>query len=283
MTEPTIAIARHAGVCYGVERALSLALEASEQAEGPVSTLGPLIHNPLVVKDLDERGVTAVGSVDNAVSGTLIIRAHGVTPQVIEEAQSRGLSVIDATCPYVKKVHLAAERLVSEGYQLIVVGESGHPEVEGIMGHAGENAHVVSGVQDLAELELAKKVGLVVQTTQTAQALAEIVAELVPRVIELRVMNTICRATQERQESAAELATRADVMIVIGGKNSGNTRRLAQICARACARMHHIEDAVEIQKAWLEGATLMGVTAGASTPADHIERAVERIHELVEA
>ena len=138
-------------------------------------------------------------------------------------------------------------------------------------------------MQDLAELELAKKVGLVVQTTQTAQALAEIVAELVPRVIELRVMNTICRATQERQESAAELATRADVMIVIGGKNSGNTRRLAQICARACARMHHIEDAVEIQKAWLEGATLIGVTAGASTPADHIERAVECIHELVEA
>lgn len=283
MTKPTIAIARHAGVCYGVERALSLALEASEQAEGPVSTLGPLIHNPLVVKDLDERGVTAVENVEDAAGGTLIIRAHGVTPQVIEEARCRGLSVIDATCPYVKKVHLAAERLVSEGYQLIVVGESGHPEVEGIMGHAGENAQVVSGVRDLAELELAKKVGLVVQTTQTAQTLAEIVAELVPRVTELRVMNTICRATQERQESAAELAARADVMIVIGGKNSGNTRRLAQICAGACEKMHHIEDAAEIKKDWLEGAARIGVTAGASTPANHIERAVERIHELVEA
>ncbi len=276
-----IEIARHAGVCYGVERALTLATDAAHSAEGPVSTLGPLIHNPIVVRELEQVGVVTAHTVDDCDGGTVVIRAHGVVPQVVEAAQARGLQVIDATCPYVKKVHVAAAKLVREGYQLIVVGESGHPEVEGIMGHAGDGAHVVSVPSDLDEIKLARKVGVVVQTTQTPDALAAVVTALLPRVGELRVVNTICAATQERQDSAAELAARADVMIIVGGKNSGNTRRLAQICAARCEHSHHIEDASELDASWLVGAELIGVTAGASTPAAHIDRAVDALNALI--
>lgn len=278
-----IEIAAHAGVCYGVERALSMAADAATSAPAPVHTLGPLIHNPLVVKELEAQGVGLAETLDDAASGSIIIRAHGVVPAVIEQARARDLTVLDATCPYVKRVHAAAEKLVREGYQLIVVGESGHPEVEGIMGHADGAARVVSCTDDLADLEISNRVGVVVQTTQTQATLAGVVSALLARASEVRVINTICSATQERQHAASELASRADVMIVVGGKNSGNTRRLAQICAERCERTHHVEDACEIDPAWFAGAGLIGITAGASTPSSHIERAVKAIMETTGA
>ena len=283
MSHIDIEVARFAGVCYGVERALGMAEKAAGEARKPVNTLGPLIHNPLVVNDLERIGVGTASNVSEVEEGTLIIRAHGVVPSVVEDARTRGLDVLDATCPYVKKVHNAAERLVREGYQLIVVGESGHPEVEGIMGHAGDDAHVVSVPGDLDAIDLSRKVGVVVQTTQTPGALADVVAELSKRTMDLRVINTICSATQERQDSAAELARRVDAMIVVGGKNSGNTRRLAEICTAACPKTHHIEDASEIETAWFDGVSHIGVTAGASTPASHIERALVRMRSLLES
>ena len=283
MSHIEIEVARYAGVCYGVERALSMAEKAADEALKPVNTLGPLIHNPLVVNDLESIGVSTASSVSEVEEGTLIIRAHGVVPSVVEDARARGLDVLDATCPYVKKVHNAAERLVREGYQLIVVGESGHPEVEGIMGHAGDDAHVVSVPGDLDAIDLSRKVGVVVQTTQTPGALADVVAELSKRTMDLHVINTICSATQERQDSAAELARRVDAMVVVGGKNSGNTRRLAEICTAACPKTHHIEDASEIEAAWFDGVSHIGVTAGASTPASHIERALVRMRSLLES
>ena len=282
MADLSIEVASHAGVCYGVERALKLAAHAAESARGSVTTLGPLIHNPIVVRDLESAGVKGAQTVDEVESGTLIIRAHGVVPQVIDQARAKGLEVLDATCPYVKKVHMAAEKLVREGYQLIVVGESGHPEVEGILGHAGDAAHVVSTPHDLDGVDLARKVGVVVQTTQTPANLAAIVSALALRTMDLRVVNTICSATQERQDSAAELASRADVMIFIGGKNSGNTRRLAEICMACCPRTHHIEDSSEIQRTWFEGVALVGITAGASTPGAHIDAALACINRLLE-
>ena len=281
-TVPTIEIAAHAGTCYGVQRALDMALAAAPQAgeNAQVHTLGPLIHNPIVVRELAEAGIGLAETLDDAASGTVIIRAHGVVPQVVDAARVRGLDVVDATCPYVKKVHVAAERLVREGYRVLVVGEPGHPEVEGILGHAGDDARVVSCAAETHALPLKGKVGLVVQTTQTAQNLAEVVAAITPRVQELRVINTICAATSERQQAAASLASRCDCMVVVGGKNSGNTRRLAQICADACECTHHIEEASEIEAAWFANASRIGITAGASTPQEHIERAVERIKEL---
>ena len=283
MPAPEIEIAAHAGVGYGVERALDMAVRAAGTAPAPVRTLGPLIHNPLVVTELAEQGVQVADDLSEVTGGSVIIRAHGVVPSVVDEARGRGLTVLDATCPYVKRVHLAAEKLVGEGYQLIVVGESGHPEVEGIMGHADARARVVSAPQDLRDLELAERVGVVVQTTQTQTALAAVVEELLRRAREVRVINTICSATQERQAAASELARRADAMVVVGGKNSGNTRRLAEICSERCRGTHHIEDASEIDAAWFAGARLIGVTAGASTPASHIARAVSVIERMTGA
>ena len=188
-----------------MQRALDMALAAAPQVgeTAQVHTLGPLIHNPIVVRELAEAGVGLADTLDDAASGTVIIRAHGVVPQVIEAARERGLDVVDATCPYVKKVHVAAE-------------------VEGILGHAGDDAQVVSCAADADALPLKGKVGLVVQTTQTAQNLAEVVAAITPRVQELRVINTICAATSERQQAAAALANRCDCMVVVGGKNSGH-------------------------------------------------------------
>lgn len=276
----TIRVAEHAGACYGVNRALELARGCALEHAEPVHTLGPLIHNPIVVEELAEQGVGLAQSLDEIDRGSVIIRSHGVVPQVIEDARARGLSVVDATCPYVKKVHKAASNLVHEGYDLIIVGESGHPEVEGIVGHAEGKAHVVASPQDLDGLMLGKRVGVVVQTTQTAANLSAVVAALAPLVSELRVVNTICAATSERQRAAASLASEADIMIVVGGKNSGNTRRLAQICHAACPKTHHIEDATELDRSWFDGARLIGITAGASTPQAHIERVVSAIERM---
>lgn len=276
----TIRVAEHAGACYGVNRALDLARGCALEHAEPVHTLGPLIHNPIVVEELAEQGVGLAQSLDEIDRGSVIIRSHGVVPQVIEDARARGLSVVDATCPYVKKVHKAASNLVHEGYDLIIVGESGHPEVEGIVGHAEGKAHVVASPQDLDGLTLGKRVGVVVQTTQTAANLSAVVAALAPLVSELRVVNTICAATSERQRAAASLASEADIMIVVGGKNSGNTRRLAQICHAACPKTRHIEDAAELDRSWFDGARLIGITAGASTPQAHIERVVSAIERM---
>lgn len=279
----TVEVADRAGVCYGVERALRMARDAARGGAECVHTLGPLIHNPIVVQDLAVSGVEVAESLDDAQSGILIVRAHGVVPETLQEARERGLEVLDATCPYVKKVHRAAERLVADGYCLIIVGEPGHPEVEGILGHAGPGAVVVSDVSELDSLDVDGKIGVVVQTTQTADALASVTAGLVARSSELRVINTICAATQERQDSAAELAARVDVMVVVGGKNSGNTRRLAEICQDRCPSTHHIEDACELDPSWFSHARRVGLTAGASTPPEHIERAVEALRSIGEA
>lgn len=283
MARPTIEVADHAGVCYGVERALDLAYGAVEAAPKPVHTLGPLIHNPIVVDELAEGGIAPIDDLEGTSSGSVIIRAHGVVPSVIDDARRRGLNVIDATCPYVKRVHKAAEKLVREGYQLVVVGESGHPEVEGIMGHADDAAITVSCVDDLPAVELQRRVGVVVQTTQTVATLSAIVDELLVRTDEVRVINTICSATQERQEAASDLAGRVDVMVVIGGKNSGNTRRLVEICHERCDRTYHIEDASELSSKMFSDASCIGITAGASTPASHIQRAVLAIESLTGA
>ena len=238
----TIEVAREAGACYGVERALQLAIDAARDAEGPVHTLGPLIHNPVVVSELEAEGVTVVDDPAVGRGATLLLRTHGVTPAVEAAARKSGAAVLDATCPFVKKVHRAIERLAKDGYQPIIVGEAGHPEVEGTLGHAPEALVIGSGA-DLASVEVGKRVGVVVQTTMAKSVLDEVVVALLGRADEVRVLNTICSATSERQSAAAELAARADVMVVIGGRSSANTTHLAQICADVCASTHHIERA----------------------------------------
>jgi len=188
--------------------------------------------------------------------------------------------VVDATCPHVKKAHDAAACLAQEGYQVLVLGEAGHPEVEGILARAGKDALVVSSAEELADVAIKRRVGIVVQTTQTQAFLDEVVAALLPRVRELRVFNTVCSATLQRQCAAAELASHSDAMVVVGGKNSGNTRRLFLVCHERCDNTHHIETPDELDPAWFAGAATIGVTAGASTPADQVAGVVERLEEI---
>ncbi len=273
-----VIVAEHAGVCYGVERALRLAREAAS-SDAPVHTLGPLIHNPQAVQALADQGVRVVEGPEGIDTGVLIIRSHGVNPAVIERAQERGLAVVDATCPFVSTAQRHAAELARQGYTVVIVGEADHPEVEGIVAHAG-GAIVVEASADLPERLPSRRVGVVVQTTQAESRLREVVAALVGRVNELRVYNTICSATVKRQRAADELARRVDVMVVVGGRNSGNTTRLAEICRAVNPRVHHIESAAELDRAWFEGASTVGVTAGASTPEEQIVSVVEAIEAL---
>ena len=284
-----IHVARPAGTCYGVERALKLAREAAREAKGaPVASLGELIHNPQAVDTLRLIGVDVVDSLDDLpkscedVESTLIIRSHGVAPSVIEEAQARGAQVVDATCPHVARVQEAAEKLSDEGFTVLIVGEPDHPEVFGIHARAGKKSHVITGASDLPLLkDLAKeRVGVVIQTTQTADALNEVVEELRDKVAELRVVNTICNATTRRQQAAEALAHQVDVMIVVGGHNSGNTRRLYEISKEVCPRSYHIETSAELEDSWFIGAKKVGITAGASTPEDQLKSVIAKIGKI---
>ena len=262
--------ARHAGACYGVKRALRMVEEALSSSSQPVFTLGPLIHNPAVVEGLARRGIKMVDSVDQIDTGTVVIRSHGVGPQVVKAARARGLEVLDATCPHVSKAQDAASDLSQAGYCVIVVGERGHPEVEGISAYAGANAMVVQTPAELAESHIQTPVGVLAQTTQTEEALAAIVSALNNQGYAAEVRDTICFATRQRQEAASELAAQVDVMLVVGGRNSSNTTRLAEICAAVCRRTHHLEDPAELSADWFSGDELVGITAGASTPEEQI-------------
>lgn len=274
-----VEVARYAGVCYGVKRALELAEEAAEQGR-PVHTLGPLIHNPQAVQALRERGVEVATCLAEVDDGTLVIRTHGVDPRIIAEAGDKGLDVVDATCPFVSAAHTCAEELTREGYAVVVVGEKEHPEVEGIMAHAGGKAFVVGSAADLPERLPGRKVGVVVQTTQTMERLRDVVDALLPRASELRVYNTICSATGKRQQSAEELARSVDVMVVVGGHNSGNTTRLVEISRAVNPRVHHVETAEELRAEWFAGAEAVGVTAGASTPDEQIAGVIRAIEAM---
>jgi len=274
-----VEVARHAGVCYGVERALKLADEAAATGR-QVHTLGPLIHNPQAVEALRARGVEVAGCFQEADDGILVIRTHGVDPSIIEAAAESGLDVVDATCPFVSSAQQAAAKLKADGYTVVIVGEADHPEVEGIVAHAGGDALVVEEVADIPSKLPSRKVGIVVQTTQSLDRLNQVVTALLPRVAELKVHNTICSATGKRQSSAEGVAPAVDVMLGGGGPNSGNTTRPAEICRAVNPRVHHVETADELKSEWFAGATTVGVTAGASTPDEQMAGVVEAIEAM---
>ena len=273
-----VVVARHAGICYGVERALKMAAEAATTTDR-VATLGPLIHNPQAVAALQERGVGVASTLDEIEQGTVVIRSHGVDPAVIEQAEQKGLAVVDATCPFVRAAHTCAAELAASGYAVVIVGESDHPEVEGILAHAGGEAVIVERAADLPA-RLPRRIGVVVQTTQQLDTLRDVVDDLLPRTAELRVCNTICSATAKRQTAAAELAEAVDVIVVVGGHNSGNTTRLTEICRARNPRTHHVETAAELDPAWFKGASVVGVTAGASTPDEQIQGVISAIESI---
>lgn len=271
-----VRLAQYAGACYGVERALSLTAHAASESD-KVHTLGPLIHNPQVVSELARLGISEVAEVEDVAEGVLVIRSHGVTPQVLDSAHRKGLKVVDATCPYVKKAQKAATVLREQGYAVVIVGEEGHPEVESIDAYAGSESIVVQSPADLPRELPEKPLGVVVQTTQNAASLEAIVEALKARGRVPLVRNTICFATTQRQESAELLAQEVDAMVVVGGRNSGNTTRLTQICEAVCGNTHHIERPEELKPEWFDGVKVVGVTAGASTPQDQIDAVIKAL------
>ncbi|MDI6799140.1 MAG: 4-hydroxy-3-methylbut-2-enyl diphosphate reductase [Actinomycetota bacterium] len=270
-----IEIAAEAGYCYGVERSLKLAKKALEVSKRPIYTYGPIIHNRKVVESLKEKGIEQIESLDGITSGTLIIRSHGVAPKIKEEAEAKGLTVMDATCPFVKKAQKCSKKLTKEGYDLVIIGEKDHPEVIGILAHAETKAKVVDDPGQIRNLKLKDRAGVVVQTTQPLDLVKKIVGELLSVAREIKICNTICDATAKRQVAAADLARRVDLMLIVGGKESANTTRLAEICMAINPKSYHIEMANDLSLSWFAGIETVGITAGASAPNWIIEEVVE--------
>lgn len=278
-----VLIAEHAGFCFGVKRAVKLAEESLKKAKGRVFTLGPIIHNPQEVNRLKNLGVYPSDGEDFREGDTVIIRSHGIPPEKEEELKKKGLNVIDATCPYVKAVHEAVCKLTEEGYFIVLVGEKNHPEVIGTLGYlraCNGKGIVIETLDDIKEALKYEKVGIVAQTTQNEEFFKEVVGEIALWVKEVKVINTICNATSLRQESVKKLASQVDVMIIIGGKNSGNTRRLYHISKELNPKTYHIETAEELKPEWFANAKRVGISAGASTPDWIIEEVKNRIKEI---
>jgi 4-hydroxy-3-methylbut-2-enyl diphosphate reductase len=272
-------IAKSAGFCFGVKRAMEMALRAARKNSGQLYTLGPLIHNPQAVEHLKSLGIKVRNRVEKIPGGTVIFRSHGVSLEELRRAREKRLHIIDATCPIVKRAQFFANYLHRHGYSLLIVGEAHHPEVEAIKSYLDQGvvADDVKAVQKLGPWE---KLGIIAQTTQSVGLFKEMIAACLEKAREVRVFNTICHATMMRQKEALEISKKVDCMIVVGGYNSGNTQRLAAICREIQPRTYHIERAKEIDPRWLAKKEKIGLTAGASTPSWIIKQVEEEIRRL---
>lgn len=259
-----VILAEYLGFCYGVKRAIHLA--RSSATPGTANTLGPIIHNPQMVAKLAEEGVGTVNSLSEIPDkGTVIIRSHGVGPSIYTEAETRSLTVVDATCPHVKKAQMAADMLSKDGFQVVIIGEKHHPEVKSIVEWSGEKAFVIETETEAESFPQIGKMGIVAQTTFSRQKFQKIVAHLLQKSNDVHIIRTICTATDQRQTAAIDLSRQVDMMLVIGGKNSANTTRLAQLCSKETIT-YHIETASELCDDWFTNIKKIGITAGASTP-----------------
>ncbi|MGF7185017.1 4-hydroxy-3-methylbut-2-enyl diphosphate reductase [Desulfitispora alkaliphila] len=275
-----VILAKSAGFCFGVERAMKIAEDASEKGKKKLFTYGPIIHNPQAVERLEKKNVKPLDNLDSAENQRLIIRSHGVAPEVMDQASKLNIEIYDATCPFVQKAQRLAQKYGEEQYKVAILGDERHPEVQGIYGWAGSNAFIVENPQQAEKLPNMDKVALIAQTTQTAENFNQVVEILRGKCKTLEICNTICDATKQRQEAAVELAKQVDVMLVVGGKNSSNTKKLAQICKNSGSTTYHIEDAKELKKYWFHGAQTVGITAGASTPGWILEEVAEKMNEM---
>lgn len=276
-------IAPKAGFCFGVKRAIEMAVQSARNRDGPLYSLGPLIHNPQVVAALSKEGIKETESVSEVKPGeVLIIRSHGVTPAELQQAKELNLKVVDATCPFVAKAQQLAKKLKEEGYQVVVVGEKKHPEVKGLVGWAGNGALVVKDSREAANIPFYPRIGVIAQTTQSRENFHEVVEVLKSKCDQIQVYDTICHATSERQASAIELAQKVDVMVVVGGFNSANTRKLAMLCRATGTPTYHVEEAGQLNPRWFKGVKVAGLTAGASTPEWIIEEVCRRMKEVGE-
>ncbi|MGI6552770.1 MAG: bifunctional 4-hydroxy-3-methylbut-2-enyl diphosphate reductase/30S ribosomal protein S1 [Clostridia bacterium] len=277
-----IIVAKSAGFCFGVKRAIEIASKFDVNKNGKVFTLGPLIHNHQVVDRLAAKGIQPVEDLEEIKEGKVIVRSHGVGPKTLDYLKERGIETVDATCPFVKKAQRIAWKLQNEGFQVVILGDLEHPEVQGIMEWAGGKSIVVKDLEEAAELPFYPQIGLLAQTTQQVETLEKVASIIEKKCSKLAVFNTVCSATKVRQEEAFQLSREVDLMLVVGGRHSANTNKLASICRRAGTPVYHIEDAGELDPLWFNNAFRVGVTAGASTPDWIIEEVVQRMTGLSE-
>lgn len=270
-----VKLAKSAGFCFGVKRAVDLVYEEAKKG-GDIYTYGPIIHNEEVVGDLENKGVRVINSpeeIDNLKSGTIIIRSHGVSKDIYDRMINNGLNVIDATCPFVKKIHNIVSEESNKGNVIVIVGNKDHPEVQGIKGWSNGETYIIDSREEIDKITInnGKKVCVVAQTTFNFNKFKELVEILTKRVYDIIAVNTICNATKERQTEAKSLALESDAMIVIGGRHSSNTQKLYQICKSECDNTMYIQTLDDLVIDELTSVRSVGITAGASTPNNIIE------------
>ncbi|MDQ7043543.1 MAG: 4-hydroxy-3-methylbut-2-enyl diphosphate reductase [Sulfurimonas sp.] len=272
-----IELAENYGFCFGVKRAIKIAEENVN-----ASTYGPLIHNSKEIARLDKD--FKVGLVDDFTTfkagQKAIVRTHGIVKDELAELKKNGVDVVDATCPYVTKPQEICQEMSEDGYDVVIFGDENHPEIKGVKSYATNGAIVVTSVDEVKKLKLKEKIALVAQTTRKVEDYMAIATYLIPRYKEVRVFNTICNATFENQDAVDKISKNADVMLVIGGKNSSNTKELYSIAKENCSNSYHIEDENELQKDWFVGKKFCGLSAGASTPDWIIQNVINSIQKI---
>jgi 4-hydroxy-3-methylbut-2-enyl diphosphate reductase len=271
------------GLCFGVRRAIKLLTGAASE-HGEIETLGPVAHNRLLVQALTNLGAKPIGHLDEARGRILAITTHGTSPTVLSEIKSRRIRIIDTTCPIVRKAQNAARELAEAGFDVIIFGDAEHSEVKGLLGWAGGKGIASLNIKQISgTVKSSSRLGIISQTTQTRSALIRFIRQLMgalgPEIEEMRFVDTLCKVTQGQQEAAVELARRSQLMIVIGGSNSANTRHLVEICS-PLVETYSVETANEVKSSWLAGKHHIGITAGASTPGEAVEELVDRLRRL---
>ena len=277
-----VTVAGSAGFCFGVKRAVDTVYEQIENGRKPVYTYGPIIHNEQVVGDLERRGVQVIGSeeeLEKLTEGTVIIRSHGVSRRICDKIRAQGLTLVDATCPFVRKIHRIVERESENGRHIVIIGSEPHPEVEGIKGWARGPVTVISAAEEAEKFtpEGGKAVSIVAQTTFNYNKFKDLVEIFSKKSYDISVLNTICNATEERQTEARDLAATVDAMIVIGGRHSSNTQKLYEICKEECKNTYFIETLVDLDTKPFQSFGRVGITAGASTPNKIIEEVQKHV------
>jgi 4-hydroxy-3-methylbut-2-enyl diphosphate reductase len=272
-----IIVAKNSGLCYGVRRALNIAGETRKKKAGRVFTLGDLIHNPQVIADLERQRIHSINDLDGLNEATVIIRSHGVSPDIYKSLSQKNIEIVDATCPIVKKIQKLVELLAKNREEIIIVGNREHPEIKGLIGFSQGKGIIVENEDQVKSLVSRKRRAVLAQSTQDIYLFEKIVAALIEKTKELQVYNTICRSTQTRQKSTSELASCVDTLFIVGGKNSSNTNKLYQISKRILPNTHFIESADQIKPEMLKGAKKIGLSGGASTPPKAIHEAVAKI------
>jgi 4-hydroxy-3-methylbut-2-enyl diphosphate reductase len=272
-----IAVAKNSGLCYGVKRALKIAEETRHKEEKIIYTFGDLIHNPQVIADLEKHGIHSLDDLDKIKKGTVIIRSHGVSPEIYLHLEKKSIEIVDATCPIVKKIQKLVEDLAEKESEVIIVGNKEHPEIKGLIGYSNGKGIIVENENQAKKMPRKKTRAVLAQSTQDLFLFERVIAVLIEKTEELKIYNTICKYTQTRQKSTSELASMVDTLFIIGGKNSSNTRKLYQISKRILPNTHFIEKAEQITFNMLKGAKKIGLSGGASTPPEAIQEAVLKI------